>query len=137
MVCDYDNDKLFNSPVNPPECFIINSIRDIANLPKGTLSDFMEPEFSRIDFGKHTLIVITTVIYCKATNGENEWNWARADFTFSRDNKLDIKYHDCAVMPTEIYTQKSKMQFSFITTKIPSDTKITITESLSVLIKNE
>lgn len=129
--CDYDDDRLFNSPADSPECFIINSVRDIANLPKGTLADVLETEYTSIDYAKLTLIVITSVIYSKPTNGENEWDWARANFTFSRDYKLDIKYYDCSVMPTTEYTQKRKMQFSFTTTKIPSDTKITITESLA------
>ncbi len=65
IIDNYENDKQFNTPVNPPEYLIINSARDIANLPKGTLAVASEYEYSKIDFAKYTLIIVSSVIYCQ------------------------------------------------------------------------
>ena len=63
-VCEYDN-KGFNTPENPPEYYIINSARDLANLPEGTLAPTTEFTYSRVDFAKKTLVIVTSVIFCK------------------------------------------------------------------------
>lgn len=130
IIDNYDNNKQFNTPVNPPEYLIINSARDIANLPKGTLAAASEYEYSKIDFAKYSVIVITSVIYCKPNIGEDEWNWAEANYNLTKDYNLDIRYSGCSVLATGLYTYKCKIQFGFATVKIPSDAKINITESM-------
>lgn len=70
------------------------------NLPKGTLAAASEFEYSKIDFALHTLIVITSVIYCEPIINEDDWNWANADFNLTNDYNLDIRYRDCSVFET-------------------------------------
>ncbi len=131
IIDNYENDKQFNTPVNPPEYLIINSARDIVNLPKGTLAVASEYEYSKIDFAKYTLIVVTSVIYCQPFIDEDDWNWASADFNLTKDYNLDIRYSDCSVFETGMFSYKCKIQFGFITFKIPSDSKLTLTESMT------
>lgn len=129
VVANFDS-KGFNTPSNPPEYLIINSARDLANLPDGTLAPTTDSAYSKIDFAKNTLIVITTIIYCESLIDEDSYSWARADYNLTRDYRLNIKYSNCSVVPSVKYSHKCKMQFGFSMDKIPSDTKITITESL-------
>ncbi len=131
IIDNYENDKQFNTPVNPPEYLIINSARDIANLPKGTLAVGSEYEYSKIDFAKYTLVVVTSVIYCQPYIDEDDWNWASVDFILTKGNNLDIRYRDCSIFETGLYSYKCKIQFGFSTLKIPSDTKLKITESMT------
>ncbi len=131
IINNYENDKQFNTPVNPPEYIIINSARDIANLPEGTLAVEAEYEYSKIDFAKNTLIVVTSVIYCEAVKEDDDWIWAGANFNLTKDYNLDIRYNDCSVFETGVYSNKCKIQFGFTTVKIPSDTKLSITESMT------
>ena len=128
----YDGDW-FNAPANPPECLVINSARDLADLPEGTLDKTAELEYSQIDFAKNTLIVITSVVYCEPDTDDGDWNWAIAQLDFKKDYVLNIKYEYCAVVPTPTYSAKCKIQFAFTTDKIPSDTKITVTESQATI----
>ncbi len=93
-----DNNKQFNSPINPPEYIIINSARDIANLPKGTLAKASEFEYSKIDFAKYTLIVVTSVIYCKPIIEEDDWIWANANLNLTKDYYLHIIYTNCSLV---------------------------------------
>ncbi len=136
IIEDYEGKSQFNSPVNPPEYLIINSERDIANLPNGTLAATSEYEFSKIDFAKYTLIVVTSVIYCQPFIEEDNWIWAGARCNLTKDYNLDIRYNDCSVFETCLYSYKCKIQFCFTTVKIPYDTKICITESMTFENKN-
>lgn len=130
LVCEYDN-KEFNAPTDPPEYIIINSARDLANLMEGTLSPTTEFAYSRVDFAKKTLVTVTSVIYCEPNLDDDNWNWAMADYTLTRDYKLNVRYSNCSVLPyAGYYSEKCKIQFGFTTDKIPSDTKIVITESM-------
>ena len=52
VVCEYDSDE-FTSPENPPEYLIINSARDMAELPDGALAEGARFEYSRIDFARN------------------------------------------------------------------------------------
>lgn len=132
VVEQFDSDVFFNAPANPPEYVIINSARDMTDLPDGMLDETMEQVCSKVDFADNTIIVVTSVIYCEPNMDEDKhWNWALADYDFKKGYKLDIRYRYSSVLPTSVYTQKSKIQFGFTTQKIPSDTKITITESMS------
>ncbi len=131
IIDNYENNKQFNTPANPPEYIIINSARDIANLPKGTLAAASEYEYSKIDFAKYTLIVVTSVIYCQPFIEEDDWIWAGANFDLTKDHNLDIRYNDCSVFETGLYSYKCKIQCGVITLKIPSDTKLRITESMT------
>lgn len=120
----------FNAPANPPEYLIINSARDLAKVPDGTLAPTADSAYSKIDFAQNTLIVVTTIIYCESPIDDESYSWARADYNLTRDYQLNIKYSNCSVMPSTQFPYKCKMQFGFSIDKIASDTKITITESL-------
>ena len=122
--------KGFNTPANPPEYIIINSARELTNFPNGTLATNAEFVYSKIDFAQNTLIVVTTIIYCESPIDDDSYSLARVDYDQMRDYQLNIKYSNCSVMPSARYSHKCKMQFGFSTDKIPSDAKITITESL-------
>lgn len=129
-VCEYDN-RWFNTPVNPPEYCIINSARDLANLPEGSLSPTAEFTSSRVDFAKNTLIIVTSIIYCEPKEDDGDFNWARAEYILTKDYKLNIRYLKCSVLPYSGYfSEKCKIQIGFTTDKIPSTTKISITESM-------
>lgn len=130
VTAKYDSDRWFNSPVNPPEYLIINSARDMANLPEGTLSESAVWDFRKIDYAKKTLIVVTSVIYCEPSDDEDRWNWANANFELTKNYQLNIRYSNCSVLPDTQYSVKCKIQFGFTMDKIPSDSKITITESM-------
>lgn len=108
IIDEYKSQTQFNSPVNPPEYLIINSARDIANLPKGTLAAASEYEYSKIDFAKYTLIVVTSVIYCQPFSEEDNWIWAGAYCNLTKDYNLDIRYNDCSVFETGLYSDKCK-----------------------------
>ena len=129
VVCEYESDW-FTSPSNPPEYLIINSARDMAELPEGTLAYGTSFEYSKVDFAKNSLVIVTSVIYCEPNPDDDYWNWAVAYFDFKKKYQLNIRYRFCSVMPNAQYTQKFKIQFGFTTDKIPSDTKITLTESM-------
>ncbi len=131
-VCDYDN-KEFNAPENPPEYYIINSARDLTNLPKGTLDWHTESVCTKVDFAKKTLIITASVIYCEPTIDDDDWNWAMAEYVLTKDYTLNIRYSNCSVLPNTKYSEKCKILFGFTTEKIPSDTKLTITESMVVI----
>lgn len=128
-VCEYD-DVFFNSPTDPPEYIIISSARDIAELPEGTIADSSEYVYSRVDFAKNTLVIVTSVVYCEPKLDEDDRNWATAEIDLKRGYLLDVKYSNCSVFPSANYSLKCKIQFAFITDKIPDDTIITITESM-------
>lgn len=129
-VCEYDN-KGFNTPENPPEYYIINSARDLANLPEGTLAPTTEFTYSRVDFAKKTLVIVTSVIFCKPKLDDEDFNWARAECILTKDFSLNIIYSNCSVLPyAGCFSEKCKIQFGFTTAKIPSTTKISITESV-------
>ncbi len=130
IIDDYESKTQFNSPVNPPEYLIVNSVRDIANLPEGTLAVSSEYEYSKIDFAKYTLVVVTSVIYCQPYIEDDDWIWASANFNLTKDYNLDIIYRECSVFETGLYSDKCKIQFGFTTVKIPSDTKLKVTESM-------
>lgn len=121
----------FNTPANAPEYLIINSARDLANLPDGTLAPSADSAYSKIDYAKNTLIVVTTIIYCDSPIDEDSYSWARADYNLTSDYQLNIKYSNCSVIPSTTYPHKCKMQFGFSIGKIPTDTQITITESMA------
>ena len=127
--CEYES-TWFISPANPPEYLIINSARDLEELPEGTLADVLRYQYSKIDFAKYTLIVVTSVIYCEPSLDEDHWNWAMAYIDFKKGYLLNIRYKYCSVLPDVLYSQKCKIQFGFTTDKIPSDTQITLTESM-------
>ena len=129
VICEYDLDE-FTSPENPPEYLIINSARDIAELPDGTLAIGTRFEYSKVNFAKKSLVVVTSVIYCEPDLDDDDWNWATAYVDFKKGYLLNIRYRDSSVLPNALHTQKCKIQFGFITDKIPTDTKITLTESM-------
>lgn len=129
LVCEYDN-KEFNAPADPPEYYIINSARDLANLPEATLAPTTEFAYSRVDFARKTLVIVTSVIYCKTKLDDDDFNWAMADYILTKDYNLNIRYSNCSVLHNFEYSEKCKIQFGFTTDKIPSDTKIVITESM-------
>ncbi|MDE6291825.1 MAG: hypothetical protein K2M16_09855 [Muribaculaceae bacterium] len=128
-ICEYESNWII-TPANPPEYLIINSARDMEDLPEGTLAEASRYVYSKVDFAKYTLIVVTSVIYCEPAPDDHEWNRAMAYFDFKKGYLLNIRYQDCSVMPNALHTQKCKIQFFFTTDKIPSDTKITLTESM-------
>lgn len=129
-VCEYDNNGL-NAPADPPEYYIVNSARDLANLPEGTLAPTTDFTYTRVNFAKKTLIIVTSVIYCKPKLDDDDFNWAMADYTLTRDYKLNIRYSNCSVLPyAGYYSEKCKIQFGFTTDKFPSSKKIVITESM-------
>ncbi|MCM1139648.1 MAG: hypothetical protein NC453_13850 [Muribaculum sp.] len=129
-VCEYDNNG-FNAPEDPPEYYIVNSARDLANLPEGTLAPTTDFTYTRVDFAKKTLVIVTSVIFCKPKLDDDDFNWAMADYILTKDYNLNIRYSNCSVMPyVGYYSEKCKIQFGFTTDKIPSDTKIVITESM-------
>ena len=129
VVCEYDSDE-FTSPENPPEYLIINSARDMAELPDGTLAKGARIEYSKVDFSKKSLVVVTSVIFCEPNLDDDDWNWATAYFDFKKGYLLNIRYRDSSVFQNALHTEKCKIQFSFTTDKIPSDTKLTLTESM-------
>ncbi len=131
VICKYDTEHAFNSPSDPPEYVIINSARDLANLPEGYLDWSSNYEYSRINYAKKTLIVVTSVVYCEPDPEDDTWIWTMANFDFKKGYLLNIHYTGCSVAPTGNYTVKCKIQFGFTTDKIPSDTKLTLTESMN------
>ncbi|MDE6649334.1 MAG: hypothetical protein K2K45_05340 [Muribaculaceae bacterium] len=131
-ICAFDEDSDSNYPVNPPEYYIINSSRDLANLPEGLLVFGSDFHYLKVDFAKNTLIIVTSVIYCEPTIDDQQWNWAMARFDLKKDYSLNIRYSNCSVMPNSLYTEKCKIQFGFTTEKIPSDTRLTLTESMTI-----
>lgn len=90
-VCEYDN-KGCNPPANPPEYFIINSVRDLVNLPESTLSPTTEVTYSRVDFAKKTLVIVTSVIY-RMPKLDDDFNWARAEYVLTKDFSLRNAKH--------------------------------------------
>ena len=129
VVCEYESGD-FISPVNPPEYVIINSARDLTELPTATLAYGSNYEYSKVDFAKKSLVIVTSVIYCEPDLDDHDWNWVEAYFDLKKGYLLNIRYQDCCVMPNALHTQKCKIQFGFTTDKIPSDTQITLTESM-------
>lgn len=120
----------FNTPANPPEYLIINSARDLANLPEGTLAPNTEFTYSKIDYAKNSVIIVTTIIYCKFSIDDENNSWAIPNYTLTRDYQLNVKFTNCSVIPTVDYSYKCKMQFGFSVDKIPAETVISITESM-------
>ncbi len=129
-VCEYDN-KGFDAPADPPEYYVINSARDLANLPEGALALTSDFVYSKVDFSQKTLIIVTSIIYCEPELDDDDWNWAMADYTLKKDYSLNIRYSNCSVLSIPQYSEKCKIQFGFTTRKIQSDTKLTITESMA------
>ena len=128
-ICEYESNWII-TPANPPEYLIINSARDMEDLPEGTLAEASRYVYSKVDFAKYTLIVVTSVIYCEPKHDDDDWNWAMAYVDFKKGYLLHIRYGDSSVFQNALHTEKCKIQFSFTTDKIPSDTKLTLTESM-------
>ncbi|MDE5840101.1 MAG: hypothetical protein K2H49_04205, partial [Muribaculaceae bacterium] len=100
VICRYDDDNdEFNDPADPPEYLIINSARDLANVPEGYLAFSTHFMYSKIDYAKNTLIVVTSVMYCEPKLEDESWNWAMARFDLMKDYSLNIRYSNCSVIP--------------------------------------
>ena len=128
-ICQYDS-EFFNSPVNPPEYLIINTLRDLAELPEGTIDKTLISQCDRVDYSRNTLIIVTSSIFCEPGMDEDDWNWADVEFNLTKSFDLNIRYRNCSVIPGALYSEKCKIQFCFTVLKIPSDTRLTITESM-------
>lgn len=128
----YDNDQQLPPPDDRPQCHIINSAREIASLPEGTISPHAVVDYSSVDFAKYTLVVVTSVVYgAHVENPEEDFVWAMAGYELTRDYQLNITYSYCALTPTWSYPDKYIMQFAFTTSKIASNTPLVLVESLS------
>lgn len=125
-----------NSTPLPPadgkaEYHIINSARELASLPEGTICEHSIMEYSSVDFSKYTLVVVTSVVYgVHVEDPAEDFVYAMANYQLTRDYQLNITYTECSLTPTWNYPDKYIMQFAFITDKLASDTPLKLVESL-------
>ncbi len=127
----YDNSLTLPPADGKAEYFIINSARDLASLPEGTICEHAMVDYSSVDFSKYTLVVVTSVVYAVHIEDPGEESvFAMADYQLTRDYQLNITYTQCSLAPTWNYPDKYIMQFAFTTDKLASDTPLKLVESL-------
>ncbi len=133
VVTPADNPS-FNAPAgDAPESHVINSLRQLADLPEGTVSEAMYTFCSEVDFAKYSLVVTTAEIYTSASYDADGQVWysASANYELTADYRLIVTYTNADLRATAKYPVRCLLQFAFTTDRLPADCTLTLTERLS------